>query len=115
MNKKQEKYIQKFNTILLNCLEHIEKYHNYNILPIDIPTPKQIKMTIAQDNKKLITYFIHNIYIDDEYRKSCLDMNDDIYIKNYSNWNNLSIHLKIFIKKSVYGLCILCEKYILLL
>ena len=123
--------ITKFNMIIVGMVNHITEYYgDSNTICISLVLDELIK----NQPDTLISYFLLNIYRNDEYRLNILKQNDEFFIKhNYEKlvgrdndnvskifefkklWSKVDIDTKNFIKKSMLALVKLCQTYILAL
>ena len=121
--------VHKFNTVIMGMIKHITDYYG------DPHTQKiQLVLTdvISDSPKEPMSYFLLNIYKNDEYRKNILNQNDKFFMNHQYNeftegnnekisqifkfknlWNQIDIDTKNYIKKSMMVLVKICQKYIL--
>jgi hypothetical protein len=130
--------VTKFNTVMMGIMSHIGEYYgdsnnynNYNNLNIF-----GIKSIFSEIMNKTpdepISYFLLNVYKNNEYRRNILKQNDKFFIdQTYDHitsndeaniskllgfkqlWKKIDEDTKKFIKKSMMILVKICEKYIL--
>lgn len=130
-NETLKELVAKFNTIVSGMVNHITEYYG---------DPNTICISLILENiikyrpETLITYFLMNIFKNDEYRLNILKQNDDFFINhNYDNltggddskiskvfefknlWKKVDGETKNFIKKSMLALVKICQSYVLTL
>jgi hypothetical protein len=131
MSEKQTQLISKFNTVILALINHIVETHG------DMTT-KTVQYIITNvinlTPNEPISFFLLNIYKNDDYRNNILLQNDSFFINNDMNdltqgdtnkmaklfefkqlWTVSSEDTKLFVKKTMMVLVKICQKYILLL
>lgn len=134
MAEKIDILIDKFNMVLLNMVNHITEYYD----DLNSSSLKLILKDIIMDKpEEPISYFLLNVYKNDDYRKNILKQNDKFFIDEIDNnseslsdgdeekiaklfefknlWQKIDIDTKNYIKKSMLILIKICQKYILTL
>jgi len=113
--------ISKFNTVMMGIITHLIKYYGDS----ETVNLKYIFMDIMNRTPdEPISYFILNVYKNDEYRYSILEQSDKLFTDHSQNdinkmfefkkvWKQMDNETKKFIKKSMMVLVKICEKYVL--
>jgi hypothetical protein len=113
--------ISKFNTVMMGMISHLIEYYGDQ----ETISLKDIFIDIMnKDPDEPISYFLLNIYKNDEYRHNILEQSDKLFNDQSHNdinkmfefgkvWKQIDYDTKKFIKKSMMVLVKICEKYIL--
>lgn len=132
--KLKMRYENKFNLIMMNIFNHVVKFHDDD----DINAAReQIDAVLMESPAGPICCFLKYVYLNDEYRGSLLDMNQEFFIEKTildinqevdndrmiierifrfkKIWSSFKFDTKIFIMKSLRGLVLISSKYISLM
>jgi len=124
----KETYVIQFNKVVELIISHIVDEYNDDKF-------KKLKFLfntfISNSSKKPINMFLEKVYSNDEYRKNIIDQNEEFFMNNdFSNindkddlthvfefkelWKTVNVETKLFLKKSLFTLVKLCEKFLLI-
>ena len=121
--------VLKFNMVVAGMIKHITEYYGDS----SISGMEMILTDIIEKNPdELISFFLMNIYKNDNYRTNILKQNDDFFMEeDYDHftkqdntktkklfefkdlWKQIDDDTKTFIKKSMMALVKICQKYVL--
>ena len=124
-----EDLVFKFNMVISGMIKHITEYYNDS----SMSTLRTVLTDIIDKSpKEPISYFLLNIYKNDEYRINILNQNDNFFMnQEYDEftdgddektaklfefkdlWKQIDDDTKNFIKKSMMAMVRICQKYIL--
>ena len=128
MSEQQTNLVNKFNLAINTLVEHIVEHYG----DISARAAQCIVSNIIRFSpNEPISFFLLNIYSNDDYRHNILIQNDDFFINNQMDdltqgdsnkmaklfefkelWKVCDDNTKLFIKKTMLVLVKICQKYI---